>query len=264
MANDRIECRRDADVGSGETQLGRLLFENGIHRLNRRVAFECAAAGEHLVEDAAERKDVAAMVDRLAAHLLGRHVAGRADHSSGRCPLLLRPGLGVLLIFFRSQLREAEVENLYAAIFRDEDVFGLEVAMHDALLVRGCQTVRDLNRVFDRFANRKAALDSIAQCPAVEELHHEIGRTVVRAHVEDRDQVRMIDRTGRADFLLEAPQPVAIEGECRGKDLDRDFAADARVARAPNLPHPARPDGRDDLVGSEAFADDGAIIRSAV
>ena len=93
------------------------------------------------------------MIDRLAAHLLRRHVARGADHRSRRGSLLLRPGLGVLLLFFRSQLREAEVEDLHATIFRDEDVLGLEVAMHDALLVRGCQTVRDLNGVIDRFAN---------------------------------------------------------------------------------------------------------------
>ena len=39
---------------------------------------------EDLVEDAAERVDVGAAVDRVVAQLFGRHVAGRAEHGAGR------------------------------------------------------------------------------------------------------------------------------------------------------------------------------------
>ena len=40
------------------------------------------AAGEHFVEDAAERPDVGAFVDRLAARLLRTHVGGRAENQA--------------------------------------------------------------------------------------------------------------------------------------------------------------------------------------
>jgi hypothetical protein len=40
------------------------------------------APGNHLVEHRAEAEDVGPMIDRLRAHLLRRHVAGRAQHDA--------------------------------------------------------------------------------------------------------------------------------------------------------------------------------------
>ena len=73
-------------------------------------AIEGPAAGEHFVENRAEREDVRPVVRRLTAHLLGRHVAGGPHHRTRR-------GLRVAPVAAGSasgcgQLREAEVENL--------------------------------------------------------------------------------------------------------------------------------------------------------
>ena len=46
----------------------------------------------------------------------------------------------------RRRLRQAEVEHLDDAVGRDLDVGGLEVAMDDALLVRGVERIGDLPR----------------------------------------------------------------------------------------------------------------------
>ena len=54
------------------------------HDLARGGAGEGRAAGERGEQDGAERKDVGALVERLAARLLGRHVAGRADDRAVR------------------------------------------------------------------------------------------------------------------------------------------------------------------------------------
>ena len=62
-------------------------------------------AGEHLVEHAAERVDVGAAVDRLAADLLGRHVLRRAEHVAGLRHRVLRAAAVV------AQLGDAEVEH---------------------------------------------------------------------------------------------------------------------------------------------------------
>src|SRR5262249_3819851 len=47
------------------------------------VAGESLAAGGHFVEDEAERKEISAGVERLAANLFGRHVGDGAESHAG-------------------------------------------------------------------------------------------------------------------------------------------------------------------------------------
>ena len=71
------------------------------------------------------------------------------------------------------RLRQAEVEHLDRAVGADLDVGGLEIAMDDALLVRGLERVGDLPR--DRRALRRAAIAPrairSASVVALDELH---------------------------------------------------------------------------------------------
>ena len=61
--------------------------------------------------------------------------------SPPRCrPLILGP----------PELRHAEVEDLHQPVTGEEQVLGLEVAVHDAAVVRRRQPPRDLDRVVDR------------------------------------------------------------------------------------------------------------------
>jgi hypothetical protein len=64
----------------------------------------------------------------------------------------------------------------------------------------------------------------------------------------------MIECSGGPRFQVESAQAIAVEGKGRRQNLDRHFPPDARVARPVDLPHPARPDGRDDLVRPQARA----------
>jgi hypothetical protein len=68
----------------------------------------------------------------------------------------------------------------------------------------------------------------------------------------DGDDVWVVQRRRRACFLLEAPEPLAVTGECGGQDFDGDVAAEARIVGAIHVAHAARRDGRDDFIGSEA------------
>src|SRR5205807_9933996 len=55
------------------------VFQDRREEQSSRVALERPLSGRELVEDDAQREDVAAVIDRLALHLFGRHIAQRAD-----------------------------------------------------------------------------------------------------------------------------------------------------------------------------------------
>ncbi len=64
----------------------------------------------------------------------------------------------------------------------------------------------------------------------------------------------MIERGQNLRLALEAGQPVAIEREELGEDLERDVAIERCVAGAIHLAHAARAERREDLVGTELNA----------
>ena len=145
--------QRRGDRRIGGAQLRRVVLEDGTQRLDGGLALERALAADHFVQHGAEAEDVAAMIGGLAAHLLGRHVSGGAeDHALRRvvrCAIRVasRPPAERL-----AQLRQTEIENLDAAIVGDEHVLGLDVPVDDAFLVRGGETGRHGDRVFDGLA----------------------------------------------------------------------------------------------------------------
>jgi hypothetical protein len=102
--------------------------------IGRVLAFERWPAGDHLVQQAAKRKDVGALVDRTAPGLLRRHVGrGSANHSRVRGHHAHRrrvrhggaacPFKRVRLV--RDELRQSKIEDLYAAFGGDLHVAGL-------------------------------------------------------------------------------------------------------------------------------------------
>ena len=66
-------------------------------------------------------------------------------------------------------------------------------------------------------------------------------------------------------FLFEALEACRVGGEFAGQDFDGHRPPEASVARAEDLPHPARTNPRDDLVGSESrTGSDGHAVFSIV
>ena len=59
-------------------------------------------------------------------------------------------------------------------------------------------------------------------------------------------------------------QPLRIRGQRLRQDLDRHLAREPRVPRPVDLPHPARAERRDDLVGTEARAGGKAQLPDSV
>jgi hypothetical protein len=76
-------------------------------------------------------------------------------------------------------------------------------------------------------------------------------RVALVADVEQRADVRVVERGDGLRLALEALASLLVLGEGRGKDLDGDAAVEARVLPAPDLAHPAGADRRQKLVGPE-------------
>ena len=149
-------------------------------------------------------------------------------------------------------LRQAEVEDLDVAVPADEEVLGLQVPMDDALLVRRGETPGNLERVVHGLLRGdRTGVELLAQRLAFEKLHDRVGDALLRSEVEDRQDVRMRERRDRLRLALEPGERVGIGRDGLRKHLDRDVPLELRVPRPIHLPHPARAEGREDLVGAQ-------------
>ena len=86
---------------------------------------------------------------------------------------------------------------------------------------------------------------------ALEEFRDQKRRAVVLADVEYGKNIWMVERCDRAGFLFEADEAVAFACEGFGKDFQRHFASEPRVAGAHHFAHSTGAQWRDDFVGAE-------------
>ncbi len=162
------------------------------------------------------------MVDRQSAHLLGSHVADGSHGHAGQG----QRGRQVGQRFFRlHQLGEAEVEDLNASIFGDEQIVGLQIAVDDAFFVRGGKAASDLHAIVNSFAEGQGtAADRLGQGLTFQQFGYEIGNAGVSSHLVDGENIGMIQRSGGPGFLLEAEQAIGVKRDESGKNFDRDVA----------------------------------------
>jgi hypothetical protein len=162
---------------------------------------------EHFVYHRAEGEEVGAGIDGLAVDLFGRHVARGADDDAGHRRVGKAVGTGER----RLQLRHAEVEDLDPAIRSDEGVLGLEIAVDDSAIVRGCEATRASKRDRDRLVYRKRpSVDPLAQALAFQAFGDEERDAPVLPDVMDCEDVRVIQRPCRAGLVCEAAQAFGI------------------------------------------------------
>jgi hypothetical protein len=235
-------------------RFGRLLFQNGAHGFNRRFALECAPSGESLEQDYTETEDIRSRIDGEPAHLLGRHVAGRAhhhaglrrEHFGGRAGRVRTGGLR------RQQFGEAEIQDFQPAVFGEEEVLGFQVPVYDALGMSRGEPAGGLHRVVNRFTRRDGSpAQAVAQCFAFEQFFDDVDRPVFATDIVNGDDIRVVQRARGAGLLLEARAALGIEPESAGQDFDGDVAAQARIARAVDLAHPAGAHRRQNLIRSK-------------
>ena len=257
----RVRDRVGHGRGHGGRERGerrRLLVDDLEHDLWNRRALERGLAGQHLVDDRAEREHVGALVDGgvLTGRLLGRHVLRRAEQRA----LLRLHGLRA------ADLGDAEIEDLrdldrVAVVLGgdQEDVLRLEIAVHDAGPVgrreRRADLANDRERVLEL---QRSGAQPLRERLALEVLEqHARGAIRERQEVIDAHDVRMIELRRDLRLALEASEDLVVD-EIRMQHLDRDLlAGESVVAREEHRPHAAATDQGFDRVG---VRDDGPHI----
>ena len=199
----------------------RLALDVLVHDGHVVAAVVGRLAGEHLIQDDAERVDVGALVDLLAEDLLGRHVFRRADHVAGlgelRVALLLRGG-------------DAEVHDLDQARVVDQHVGGLQVAVDDAGLVRHGHAGGDVHRVAHGLVERqRLVVDLVAERVRREVLHRDRVVAADEQEVVDADDVAVRDLARVAQLVHEPLHHLLVLRDVRVQELEHQPLVDDRV-----------------------------------
>ena len=182
-------------------------------------ARERIAAGQHVEHQHAQRVDVRALVDGVAADLLGRHGVRRAQPGA----LGGQTGHGRVGL---DQLGDAEVQQTHdrgprrlAGRMPDRDVAGLQIAVNHARGVSGRQRradrLQDLHHLDGR--QTSSALQQALEGPGRDQLHDDVGSPIGQAaRIEDRDDVGVVDQAHHLRLALETD-----EGHRRGRLLSQ-------------------------------------------
>ena len=228
--------------------------QNGRDKLCGGATGEWLVAGGHLVEHNAEGEDVGAVVEQAAGDLFRRHV-GRSAHDRAFLGVAQCSARGVVGTCLADILGEAEVEYFDAAFVGDHHVGGLEVAMDNALVVSSGERIGECAGNLENLLHRQAAsADDAVERLALDQFHGEEVDVAGLFDGIDGNDVGMIERSYSAGFTLKTSQAVLILRHGRREHLDGNVTAEAGVAGAKDLAHPACSDRAEDLVLAEFVA----------
>ncbi len=202
----------------------RVGLENRGNHVAAGSTFESRTAGKHFVQDHAETPDIRSRVGLQPARLLGRHVMDGAEDLPG-LRICRGGGFCVLSAPTADKLCEPEIEDLHDPVFPDHDVFGLDIAMHDARGMSGPERRCDLDADVDDFSQLQLfPVHPLAQTLTLDELRGHKRRAVVYTDLIDRQDVRVIQARGGVRLELEAPEPLTIASGVTRQHLDGDLA----------------------------------------
>src|SRR5262249_12735507 len=142
-------------------------------------------SGQHFVQHRPDGEDVRSLIGWSSLRLLGGHVVRSAKHDTRR-------GKHRLVGTIHDGAGKAEVEQL-DAVFGEEDVRWLEVAMHDAAAVHRREgreySARDLERLRN---GQRTPTDSLRERFTLEEFHRDVEPAAVFPDLVELADVRMI------------------------------------------------------------------------
>ena len=158
--------------------------------------------------------------------------------------------------------RDAEVHDERVVLGVHHDVGGLQIAMHDAGLVRGGEPRRDLPGDRQRAIDRQPALalQDRREIRSLDVRHRDVLDAVDLAEIVDADDVLVGDLAGEQQLALEALlerlRPPPGRRGIGPDDLDRDRDLEHLVPGLIDGAHAADAEQPDDVVaGAEILAD---------
>ena len=142
------------------------------------------------------------------------------------------------------------------AVAGEEEVLGLQVAVHDAASVGGVQAAADLHGQLQRLADGERSVQQpLPEGLAFEQLENGVKRPVLGPEIVESQDVRVIQGGHRPRLLPEALDAAGGLGALGGQHLDRDISAQARVVGAVHLAHASCAERRNHLVRPETGTD---------
>src|SRR5580704_1459927 len=120
----------------------------------------------------------------------------------------------------------------------DEDVFRLDVAVNDPLVVRELQCLADLRHDLERLVRPELAVaDQCSQVDSVDILHHEVEILLGPAEIVDLDDMRVIEPGQRLGLAGEAFGKGRIITDSRRQNLDGNEAVQLPLPRLVDNSH---------------------------
>jgi hypothetical protein len=192
---------------------------------------ERSIAGQQLIENDTERPHVAGSIRlaALAADVFRRHVGQRAHRLVGA----RHAGVTV------QDLGQAEVGDHGLAVFVEQDVARLEVAMHDAGFVCRVDGPRHLDHQRHGCSRVSPIVAAVFREGAARHQRHGVaGETIEQAHRVDRHDVGMAQQRRRPCLAVESLH-LGADQRARANALQRHVTPQREVACPVDQPHAA-------------------------
>ena len=137
------------------------------------------------------------------------------------------------------QLGQTKVRQFRVAIFRNQDIRRLDIAVQDSGRVRGRQPVGYAGQHLHRLAPRMFLLFGPGmKCPAVHEFGYQVLPALEITGVVDSQNVRMVERGGHLCLTLKAVTGRGV-GQLRRQELDRHRPVELGIDGAKHFTHAA-------------------------